>query len=339
MPQLADEPLSPTDRALLRGCLHHAQVQRRVLLGMAAPLALCGLGLGGYAFVRLPPVEFWAAMVVAGLCLSGAGALAWLARRMRRRAGQPALAALARGRKTVATGQLQEVQAQDIRPLRYRLDGELFELHVPLAASGDSRALAVGRLLQAVEHLPPGPVALHWVAAGEGLRWLLQAHALDAEAARQAVRPAEPADQRTAGRSVRRLLLFTTVLSLALAAFFAWLTGFDPQEMRVIAVSMASLWVLIAVIAVLPTLLHAQRQTHVRLLQGPVTEVLRGRLPQGKYMVDAHWVRVGGVAHCALGFDADVRPGDTVRLEWLTRAQALPGEGVLIRLARIAPGP
>ncbi|VTY39920.1 Uncharacterised protein [Xylophilus ampelinus] len=336
VPTLTPEPLSATDRALLRDWARGGRRLTRVLAVVAAVAGLAGLWLFVHAF-SLPPVEVLAARVVAGAALATAAMLAWLRGRARRQSTAPAMAALAGGRKTVAQGRLDGVQIAGTR-LRYRLDGTDFDLFNLLPDQGRSQ-LSAGRPLRELLVPTAQTVALHWVEDGQGSRWLLQLHVPAWVPAQAASRPAAATDRRAAGTQAFIATGFLTAAILACFALLSWIGGFERRDMHFIGLLLAGLWALLVAAVVLPTLLRAQRQTHVQVLRGPVTEVLRGRISSGKTSVDAHWYRMGGLAQAATGFAATLQPGDEVQMEWLTHAQAPPGEGTLIRVQRIGMAP
>lgn len=333
VPTLTPEPLSATDRAVLRDWARGGRRLARVLAVVASVAGLGGLWLVVHAF-SLPPVEVLAARAVAGAALATAAVLAWLRGRARRESAVPAMAALAAGRKTVAQGRLDGVQVAGTR-LRYRLDGADFDLFNLLPDHGRSQ-LSAGRPLHEVLAPTAQTVALHWVEDGQGRRWLIQLHVPAWAPAQPASRPAAAADRRAAGRQALLAMGLLTLAILACFALFSWFGGFERRDMHAIGLLLAGLWALLMALIVLPTLLRTQRQTHVQVLRGPVVERLRGRISSGKTSVDAHWYRVGGLAQAATGFDATLRPGDEVQMEWLTRAHATPGDGTLIRVQRIA---
>lgn len=299
---------------------------------VAIGAALLALGVAPLVWLALTEGVVWLlAMALALLAL--AALCAERAVQRHRHMVRPLAAARADGHKRVSSGWLEAVTVDTapaawvtVRLLRYTLGGEALRLAVPMAVGAPASLLL--HPLEAIEALPPQPVELHWLAAGD-LGVLLAAHYPQAQAGltvRQEAAGPVPRDR------LRNHCASGLVAALALLGLGA-LWGASGPALAMLALAGAG----VCTAALWAAWRRGRLGGWLLRLEGPVTEVLSMRARFGHTMpVSPHLWRVGGVLVCPMGRAPGVAPGERLRVQ-LRVGSADARVGEVVQLARQTP--
>lgn len=336
MPIATPLPLAPEDIELLQrvGAASHSGPWAQAVFSLL--LALCATTL--FMVGRLdgaPSGLAWAMNLSALATLAVAIVLVWLDMRRDRATPQATRDAIARNRKFVVRGTLEQAAALPGGLLRYTIDGQVLDV-VPVLALDTRRSHVAGRTLRSFTHLANAPVEVHCVQREPQAHLLLQTHYTATRPPTRTQRPAEAADRRRAGAGHRRFMGFVVLAAVLLVLAAAWAEGFDSGMSFFLAWYATVIVALVFAIGSLPAMLRARRFKILHTVNGPVTEIVVAPVPSGKRMVDASWYRVDGQLFPALDIETTAQLGNQVTVEFLGGARSHDG-GRVVSLQRSMP--